>query len=264
MLPHYSALKVAEQFRVLEAIAQGRIDMGLGRAPGSDRLTAFALNPNADTAADQFPSQIRDLLAWLAGEKLPDNHPFRAIRAHPAGPFVPEPWILGSSDYGAQVAAYFGLPYCFAHFFTDGRGAEHAMSLYKAQYQPSARFPAPHAGLCVWALAAGSEAEAERLFQPRALWRVMRDRGIFLPLPSPEEAAAYDYSEADLMRIARMREAAFIGTPDKVGAQLRDLAASIGVEELAVVTWAHDPAARRRSYALLAEEFALPAPQQKV
>jgi luciferase family oxidoreductase group 1 len=259
MLPHYAALKVAEQFRVLEAIAPGRIDLGLGRAPGGDRLTAFALNPNADTAADHFPSQIRDLLTWLANEALPDNHPFRAIRAHPIGPTVPEPWILGSSDYGAQVAAYFGLPYCFAHFFTDGRGADHAMALYKQQYQPSRRFPQPHAGLCVWALAAESEAEAERLFEPRALWRVMRDRGVFLPLPSPEEAAAYAYSEADRARIARMREAAYIGTPDKVAAQLRELADSMGVAELAIVTWAHDPEARRRSYALLAAEFGIAA-----
>jgi len=129
MLPHYSALKVAEQFRVLEALAPGRIDMGLGRAPGSDRLTAYALNPKADSAADHFPDQIRDLMAWVADEPLPDAHPFRQIRAHPTGPFTPETWILGSSDYGAQVAAHFGLPYCFAYFFTDGQGVESALDL---------------------------------------------------------------------------------------------------------------------------------------
>src|SRR5579872_391963 len=111
MLPHYSSLKVAEQFRVLEAIAPGRIDLGLGRAPGSDGRTAFALNPNANTAADQFPSQVRDVLAWVSGRPLVENHPFRSVRAQPQGATVPELWILGSSDYGAQVAAYFGLPY---------------------------------------------------------------------------------------------------------------------------------------------------------
>ena len=116
MLPHYSALKVAEQFRVLEAIAPGRIDMGLGRAPGSDGRTAMALNPNAAAAAEQFPAMVRDLLAWTRGEALPDGHPFRAVTAQPTGPTAPEPWILGSSAYGAQVAAFFGLPYCFAHF----------------------------------------------------------------------------------------------------------------------------------------------------
>ena len=124
MLPHYSALKVAEQFRVLEAIAPGRIDLGLGRAPGSDHRTALALNPNAADAADYFPAQIRDLMHWLAGERLVEGHPFRDVRAQPEGPTVPEVWILGSSDYGAQVAAFFGLPYCYAHFITDGRGLE--------------------------------------------------------------------------------------------------------------------------------------------
>src|SRR5579875_2008155 len=111
MLPHYSSLKVAEQFRVLEAIAPGRIDLGLGRAPGSDGLTAHALNPLAETAAEHFPAQVRDLIAWIGDRPLPDNHPFRGIRAEPAGPTEPEIWMLGSSDYGAQVAAYFGLPY---------------------------------------------------------------------------------------------------------------------------------------------------------
>src|SRR5215204_2431385 len=108
MLPHYSSLKVAEQFRVLEAIAPGRIDLGLGRAPGSDRLTALALNPYSN-AADEFPGQVRDLLCWLSDTPLPDDHPFRAIRANPTGASKPEVWILGSSDYGAQLAAHFGL-----------------------------------------------------------------------------------------------------------------------------------------------------------
>ena len=104
MLPHYSALKVAEQFRVLEAIAPGRIDLGVGRAPGSDRLTAYALNPYANGAED-FPRQVHELRAWIANEPLDEDHPFRTIKAHPTGPTTPELWILGSSDYGAQLAA---------------------------------------------------------------------------------------------------------------------------------------------------------------
>src|SRR5271156_3645083 len=118
MLPHYSALHVAEQFRVLEAIAPGRIDLGLGRAPGSDGRAAFALNPLAGTAADHFPAPVRDLLGWLSGEELVEGHPFRDIIAQPGGPTMPEVWMLGSSDYGPQVAAYFGIPFCFAHFIT--------------------------------------------------------------------------------------------------------------------------------------------------
>src|SRR5262245_2645836 len=127
MLPHYSPFKVAEQFRVLEAIAPGRIDLGLGRAPGSDGRTAFALNPQANTRPAHFPADVRDLMTWLAGTPLPQGHPFAAVRAFPAGETVPEVWMLGSSDYGAQVAAHFGLPYAFAWFFSDGAGAAQAL-----------------------------------------------------------------------------------------------------------------------------------------
>jgi luciferase family oxidoreductase group 1 len=259
MLPHYASLKVAEQFRVLEAIAPGRIDLGLGRAPGSDGRTAFALNPNANTAADQFPSQVRDVLAWVSGRPLVENHPFRSVRAQPQGATVPELWILGSSDYGAQVAAYFGLPYCFAHFITEGDGLAEALELYRTTYQPSHRFPTPHAALCVWAVAADTEADAERVFSSRALWRLGRDRGIFNPLPSPAEAAAHHYSDAERARVERLKQRAFYGMPDKVGNQLRALAAEHDVPEIAILTTVHDPAARRRSYTLLAQEFGLEA-----
>ena len=257
MLPHYSSLKVAEQFRVLEAIAPGRIDLGLGRAPGSDGRTAFALNPLADTAADHFPSQVRDLLDWVRGRRLVEGHPFRDIRAEPAGPTAPEIWILGSSDYGAQVAAYFGLPFCFAHFITDGAGADAALALYRQNYRPSERHPEPHAALCVWALAADDAEAAERLFSSRALWRLGRDRGVFVPLPTPEEAAAYPYTEAERDRVVRLRERSFYGTAAAVGARLRALAATHAVSEVAILTTVHDPDARRRSYGLLAAEFGL-------
>jgi luciferase family oxidoreductase group 1 len=258
MLPHYSALKVAEQFRVLEAIAPGRIDMGLGRAPGSDGLTAHALNPNAATAADHFPAQVRDLLAWVSGEKLVEGHPFRDIRAQPEGPGVPEAWILGSSDYGAQVAAHFGLPYCFAHFITDGRGAAEAIEIYREGFRPG-RTPAAHTAVCVWAAVAETEDEAERLFMSRALWRIARDRGAFVPLPSPEEAMSHHYTEAERARIERMRQRSIHGTPDKVAERLRDLAAEVKADELVVLTTLHDAEARRRSYALLASAFGLRA-----
>jgi luciferase family oxidoreductase group 1 len=257
MLPHYSALKVAEQFRVLEAIAPGRIDLGLGRAPGSDGLTAHALNPNAATAADHFPAQVRDLLAWLAGEKLVERHPFRDIAAQPQGPGVPEVWLLGSSDYGAQVAAHFGLPYCYAWFISDGAGAAEAMEVYRETYRPSPRDPDPLAAVCVWALAADTQAEAERLFSSRALARLWRDRGVFAPLPSPEEAAAQVHSDADHARLEQLRQKAIYGTSDLVAGKLRALAEALGAQEVAVLTTTHDPAARRRSYALLAEEFKL-------
>ena len=255
MLPHYSSLKVAEQFRVLDAIAPGRVDLGLGRAPGSDGRTAYALNPQADTAADHFPAQVRDLMHWLAGEKLVEGHPFRDIVAHPQGPTQPEVWVLGSSDYGAQVAAYFGLPYCFASFITDGRGAEQALDVYRKTFRSSERLAAPHPAICVWALAAPTEEEANYLFRSRELARLLRDRGVFSALLSPEEAAAHEYSDGDMLRIAKIRERTLHGTPSHVATGLRALAESLEIEEIAVLTAVHDPEARRRSYTLLAQEF---------
>jgi luciferase family oxidoreductase group 1 len=257
MLPHYSSLKVAEQFRVLEALAPGRIDLGLGRAPGSDGRTAYARNPNAATAADLFPSQVRDVLAWVSGGDLLPSHPFRGVKAQPQGPGSPEVWILGSSNYGAQVAAHFGLPYCFAYFFSEGLGASEALDLYRDTYKPSARHPAPLSAICVLAIAADTQAQAERLFLPREVWRAERERGRYVPLPSPEEAAAFTFTDAERQRNAVLRARALFGTPDVVKARLTDVAEALGVDEVAVVTATHDPADRRRSFALLAQAFAL-------
>jgi luciferase family oxidoreductase group 1 len=255
MLPHYSSLKVAEQFRVLDAIAPGRIDLGLGRAPGSDGRTAFALNPRADSAADEFPGAVRDLIAWTDGEKLVEGHPFRDVRAQPMGATKPEIWILGSSDYGAQVAGYFGLPFCFAHFITEGQGAAQAFRIYREGYRPSAAHPTPHGALCVWAVAAETGAEAARLFSSREISRLNRDKGIFAALPSPEEAAAMVLSEADRARVDRLRGRSIYGTPDVVGQKLRALAEEHQIEEIAILTTLHDPESRKRSYSLLAAEF---------
>jgi luciferase family oxidoreductase group 1 len=259
MLPHYSSLKVAEQFRVLEAIAPGRIDVGLGRAPGSDGRTAFALNPLAETAAEHFPAQVRDLLAWVTGQKLIEGHPFRDVMCQPAGPTMPEVWILGSSDYGAQVAAYFGLPFCFAHFITDGHGVEQTMAIYREGYRPSERWPVPHAAICVWAMAAETQEKAAWLFRSREMWRLGRDRGVYSALPSPEEAAAYPYNPMEQARLERLRARAIYGTPDLVGDKLRELAATHRVDEIAILTTLFDPEARRQSYTLLAKECGLEA-----
>ena len=224
-------------------------------SPGSDGRTAYALNPRADTAADQFPADVRDLLAWLAGERLVEGHPFRDIRAQPGGPTTPQVWILGSSDYGAQVAAYFGLPFCFAHFITDGRGVDQAFTMYRENFRPSTTLPAPHAALCVWAMAAETQAEAATLFRSRELSRLNRDNGVFAALPSPEEAAARHYSDGETARLERIRSRAFYGTPDVVAGKLRTLASENDIDEIAILTTLHDPEARRRSYALLANEM---------
>ena len=253
MLPHYSALKVAEQFRVLEALAPGRIDLGVGRAPGGDMRTARALNPNAAVAAEDFPVQVRDLQAWTSAGR------HAGITAHPLGPHAPEIWILGSSDYGAQLAAHFGLPYAFAYFFTDGVGAEQALALYRRLYQPSERHPDPQATLCIWALVAASDDEARHLSLSRDRWRIDRGRGVLGPLQSPDEIARRGFDAAEEQGLASMRARAFVGSPQTVRDKIVRLAETFALDEVVINTWAHDPAVRRTSYALLADVFSLSA-----
>jgi luciferase family oxidoreductase group 1 len=252
MLPHYSAFKVAEVFRVLDALAPGRIDMGLGRAPGSDGRTAFALNPKANERPEYFPSDVRDLMAWTQNEPLVDGHPFASLKAFPQGETSPEVWILGSSDYGAQVAALFGLPYCYAWFFSDGAGGQRAIDLYKRTYRPSARHPTPHSALCVLALAAPTMEEAQYHFTPRALSRINRDKGVMGPLVSPDDAAAAPLAPHEQARMAEFRKDSFVGTGPEVMSRIERLRDQVGVDEMAVVTWAYDEEVRRQSYTELA------------
>jgi len=259
MLPHYSAFKVAEQFRVLDALAPGRIDLGLGRAPGSDGRTAFALNPLANERPAQFPSDVRDLMAWVAGKPLIEKHPFGQLEAFPKGETVPQIWILGSSNYGAQIAAHFGLPYCFAWFFSDGRGAEEAVELYRETYQPSELHEKPYVGLCVWALAAETDEEAQFHYSSRAKWRLYRDRGVFLPIEAPEVASRHEYDEVELERLERDRTTAFVGTASKVTDQIAQLGKQLEIDEMALVTWVYDEDVRKKSFALIADSFNLEA-----
>ena len=257
MLPHYAPLHVAEQFLVLEALAPGRIDLGLGRAPGSDGRTAFALHPLANERPAQFPSDVRDVIAWTSGAPLPDGHPFRVVKAHPLSETAPEVWMLGSSDYGAQIAAHFGLPYAFAWFFTDGKGGPEALDIYRKLYQPSARHPEPHTALCVWALAADTEEEARFQFFSRARVRLLRDMGMFVPLDPPAVAAAQPYTDAERARIDRLCADSFVGTGRQVAERIAELAKRLDVQEMAIVTWAYDEAVRHKSYRLLAEAMGL-------
>ena len=259
MLPHYSALKVAEQFRVLEAIAPGRIDLGIGRAPGSDQLTSYALNPNPENVLEQFPRQIQELQHWVSGTPLPEGHPFHRIVAQPTGPSTPELWILGSSDYGAQLAAYFGLPYAFAYFFSEGTGVEQALELYRKNFRPIEKNAKPVATICVWALAADTEEDALHQFKTRERAIIDRRQGIRLPLMPPEQAER-PYSPAEMATAAKLRRKAIVGSAEHVAARLTELAKSLDLDELVVVTWTYDAAPRRRSYELLAQAFEMEKP----
>lgn len=256
MLPHYSAYKVAENFRMLETLYPGRIDLGIGRAPGSDHITALALRPEArNYGVDEFPQQIMDLQGWLTGG-LPPGHPFEQVVAQPAGPTMPEIWVLGSSDGGAAYAAHFGLPFSFAQFIAGASGAE-VVKAYKRYYKPSERYPGPRASAAIFVIAAETEAEAEYLGASRRLWLLRHARGHIGAYPSPEEALAQDYSQAELDYIRTQAGRSIIGSIDQVKARLEAMAAEYEVDELVIVTITHDPAARRRSYELLAKAFAL-------
>jgi luciferase family oxidoreductase group 1 len=242
---------------VLDALAPGRIDLGVGRAPGSDGRTAQLLNPDR-SASERFPQQVMEMQAWVSGHNLPPGHPGHNVFAYPLSETAPTVWMLGSSDYGAQLAAHLGLPYAFAYFITDGQGADEALQMYRETFRPSAALPKPHAALCVWALAADTDEEARRLFESRARWKMDRNLGRIGALLPPEEAAR-DYSPAEQLALQRLQEGALIGSAATVGRKLRQLAARLEVQELVVITWTHDPAAQMRSYELLAQEFGLAA-----
>mgnify|MGYP006270884747 FL=1 len=258
MLPHYAPLKVAEQFRVLESIAPGRIDLGLGRAPGGDGRTSWALNPMGDDAVQRFPANVRDIIAWTSGKPLAEGHALATIRVTPETPGAPEVFVLGSSDYGAQVAAYLGIPYCFAAFISE-RGAGQALEIYRRYYQPSERHPTPQASVCVFALAASSEAQARHIFATRALSRINRDRGVRKPLLPAHEALEELRSRGDEARAEQLADEAMIGDGAQVAQKLRDYAAKLSVEDIAILTQAHDMADRKASYAFIAEAFKINA-----
>lgn len=257
MLPHYSPFKVAEQFRVLHALARGRIDLGIGRAPGSDGIMGPALNPNGMANTAHRPKHLRDLIDWVSGRSLSEQHPFGSLIAHPQAITSPEVWMLGTSDYGARLAAHVGLPYCFAYFITDGRGTQQALDVYRRSYRPSARHPNPQAAICVWALADDTEEDAARRFAPRLHWKPTRDRGGMEPLHPPAVVAGFQYSMAEKAQLERLDNLAIYGDVDRVAEKLSAFAEEFDLDEVVVVTWTYDEADRRRSYKLLASAFEL-------
>ncbi|MFD0667194.1 LLM class flavin-dependent oxidoreductase [Ramlibacter sp. MAHUQ-53] len=256
MLPHYAPFKVAEQFRVLDALAPGRIDLGVGRAPGGDMRTARLLNPrSAASTGDDFPRQVMELQAWVDGEAMPPGHPGHGVNMLPMSDTAPEVWMLGSSGYGAQLAAHLGLPYAFAWFITDGDGAREALDLYRATFRPGV-IDRPRATLCLWALAAETEEEAWFQFRSRERARIDRLTGRFGPLLPPQQAQR-EYAPAERAQAEDLRRRSFVGSATQVRDRLLALAEELSLDELVIVTWTWDPAVQRRSYELLAEAFAL-------
>ena len=252
MLPYYSPLKVAETFSVLSGLYPGRIDLGLGRAPGGDTETLVALQRQRGAPfGDDFADQLVELLAWLRGG-IPADHPWSRLTTLPGRPETPEVWLLGSSPDSATWAAQLGLGYAFADFINPN-GAEIAAS-YRERFEPGER-DEPAVVVGVAAVCAETDEEAERLSWSRWAARVMSRQGRRGGIPSPEEALSYPYLASDRAYIEYMRERSIFGSPARVKAKLLALAELYDVDEFVVLTITYDFAARVRSYELLAEAF---------
>jgi luciferase family oxidoreductase group 1 len=259
LLPYYSPLKVAEVFRMYEALFPGRVDLGIGRAPGGSLLTAKAMNAEAFLGEDRFPTQVQELVGYL-DDTLPPEHPFHEVKAMPAGATSPEIWLLGSSDYSGTLAAYLGLRFAFAHFIS-ARGGDTVMRAYREQFRASYRERRPCAMLAVFAICAPTQEQAEALAASIDLRRYQMSQGIDAPIATLAQASAFVYSDQAKALVQRERARAVIGTPESVKARLLALQEQSAADELMVITITGDYPSRLRSYELLAEAVGLGRPQ---
>ena len=262
MLPHYSPLKVAESFSLLSGLFPGRIDLALGRAPGTDQLTMFALQRDRRQAApDDFPQQLAELLAYLEDD-LPEDHPFRHLaRTLPGRPELPVPWLLGSSAQSGEWAAELGLRYAFADFINN-QGATIAHQ-YQSAFRPVRDLQAPFTAIGIWVLCAPTDEEAEFLATSSRMAFTMLRRGQLIAVPSPERASEWLQREGRTLGVGgdRIRggRRTIVGSPETVRAGIEEVAAEYRADEVIVVTITHDHAARLRSYELVADALGLPA-----
>jgi luciferase family oxidoreductase group 1 len=246
MLPNHAPLVVAEQFGTLESLHPGRIDLGIGRAPGTDQRTALALRRTADgLSAEHFPQEFADVVRMLAGD------PSR-LSAVPTAAGMPQIWLLGSSDFSAQLAGMFGLPFCFAHHFSAAN-TEPALARYRETFKPSQWLDAPHAMIAVNVTCADTAEQAERLARPGWLAFLRLRMGQPIALPSVADAAEYQFTAAEQDFVAERRGGQAIGTRDEVDAQLSALIARTGADELMATGQIYDLEDRLRSYELLSQ-----------
>jgi luciferase family oxidoreductase group 1 len=256
MLPNHAPLVIAERFKMLEALFPGRIDLGLGRAPGTDGATAHALRRRLDgREGDDFLERLHELTLWETRD-FPPGHPYNNVVAMPSDTPLPPIWLLGSSGYSAELSAQVGMGFAFAHHFAT-HDAVDAMLSYRQHFQPSTWSSGPYAILAVAAIVADSDTEAEQLAASTDFNRLLRERGQYAPLVSIEEALAYPYTDGERAIIARNRKRLFVGAPATVLQQLQPLIAASQADEVMVITAVYDHAARKRSYDLLAEAFKL-------
>jgi luciferase family oxidoreductase group 1 len=252
LLPYYNAFRVAETFRMLEALYPGRIDLGIGRAPGGDARTAQAAAGGGFPDASQFPQQIWQLAGHLDGT-LPADHPFETVRVQPEVTSAPEMWLLGSSDYSGALAAQLGLPFSFAHFITP-RGGDEVTRAYRRHFR-AGRESAPRAMVCTFLICAETDQEAERLAAPIDLRRLHMALNIDTPIPTDDEAAAHPYTSDQRRYVMDQRARAILGSPATCRAGLEEMARRYEVDEAMVLTITGSYATRLRSYELLAGAF---------
>jgi luciferase family oxidoreductase group 1 len=264
LLPHYSPLKVAENFRMLHALYPDRIDLGIGRAPGGSGLEAFALRRERSDRPqiDDFEQQLLELLAFLHHE-FPSDHPFARIKVSPEMPGAPEVWLLGSSMWSSNLAAKLGIPYAFAHFISPEETSA-AVRNYRLNFRPSKRLGAPRAIVALGAICADTEAEAKRLYTSTELHiRRIRLQGKRLPVPTPEQAIAelgtIELGTESVVRGTGEWPRYVVGAPEQVREELESMASQLQVEELMIIAVLHDYLARLRSYRLIAEAFNIPS-----
>lgn len=257
MLPNHSPLKVVEWFKVLEALHPDRIDLGIGRAPGTDPMTAIALRRSREAlGADDFPHLMREMQAFSVGD-FPDDHPFQPIIAIPTGVELPPIWLLGSSDYSGRMAAQIGTGFAFAaHFSSTDPGP--IMRYYRENYVPSDQFPQPHAIVGMSVICAETDEEAMKVASSIGLSNLYRHRGQFGPLPSVDEALAYPYSPVERQHVDEYLAKQYIGSPATVRQRLDDLVANTQADEVIITSHIHNHEARLRSFELIAQEFGLP------
>lgn len=257
MLPNHSPLKVAESFKLLEALYPGRIDLGIGRAPGTDTMTALALRRSEENlSVEDFPQELMKLRAFAAGT-FPSDHPFRKVNAYPMDVKLPPIWLLGSSGYSSQLAAMLGTGFSFAHHI-NADAAVQAMRVYRERFEPSPEFPQPHAILAASVICADSDEQAEELALSIAFVFFSLHTGrVSGGLPSPEEVMAYPMNDHERKLFQSIHARHIAGSPAAVRAQLDTLIEQTQADELMILTVVHDHAARLHSYDLLAKAFEL-------
>ncbi|HYG55047.1 MAG TPA: LLM class flavin-dependent oxidoreductase [Burkholderiales bacterium] len=252
LLPYYSAFRTAEAFRMLEALYPGRIDLGIGRAPGGDSRTAQAVGGGRMPTAENFPEQVWQLCGHLDGT-LPDNHPFRRVRVQPEVATAPEVWLLGSSDYSGALAAQLGLPFAFAHFI-NARGGDAVAREYRDTFRPG-REPSPRVIVCTFLICGEDDADAERLAAPIDLRRLHMALDIDAPVPTEAEAAQHRYSAEEKRYVEGQRARAIIGGPQTCRREVEAMAKRYGADEVMVLTITGDYESRTRSYERLIGAF---------